>query len=176
MTHQEAYNFIEKSITPEGSIWADLGAGNGTFTYPISQLLGPEGKVYAIDTDAKVLNLNSKTIDPNYAEITAIQADFTQSLNALPMLDGIFLANALHYVQDQVSFLQQIIYKLKPNGKLVIIEYDMDRKNPWIPYPISFERLKKIVQNVELTEPIELNRKSSVYNSEGMYLSLCQKK
>ena len=112
MTFQEAYNFIAKvNFTPSGT-WADLGAGSGTFTIPISNYLGKNGKVYAIDADSQVLKLNQKTSSNNQASIFPIQADFTESLD-LPPLDGIFLGNSLHYVKDQSSFLQQLISKLK---------------------------------------------------------------
>ena len=172
MTKQEAFDFIKNSISTPGETWADLGAGSGTFTLPISQLLGKNGKVIAIDTDSKVLQITNSNTDQ--AEISSIQADFTKNLD-LPILDGIFLANALHYVKDQKEFLQQCIYKLKPNGKFVFIEYDHMRSNPWVPYPISFSKLKELTSELNLTELVEINRRTSRYGNGDLYLAICEK-
>ena len=174
MTFQEATLFIEKVNFQSGETWADLGAGSGTFTIPISQFLGENGKVYAVDSSPKVLNLQQDSYK-NQAPIFSIQADFTNSLD-LPLLDGIFLANALHFVKDQTTFLQQIIYKLKDKGKIVFIEYDREHGNPWVPYPISFSKLKKMTVDVGLTEAKELNRKNSIYGNGEMYLAISEKR
>lgn len=175
MTFQEAYNFISKINFTPSDTWADLGAGSGTFTIPISNYLGKDGKIYAVDSDSQVLKLKQKTSSNDQASIIPIQADFTQPLD-LPLLDGIFLGNSLHYVKDQSIFLQQLISKLKPEGKIVFIEYDRENENPWIPYPIPFWKLKKMTSELGLTEAIELNRKTSIYENGEMYLAISKKR
>ncbi len=149
MTFQEASNFIKKINFAPDETWADLGAGSGTFTIPISQFLGKNGKVYAVDSNPQILKLEQQFSSNHQAPILSIQADFTKPLD-LPMLDGIFLANALHFVKDQSTFLQQIISKLKSNGKIIFIEYDQEKGNPWVPYPIPFLKLKKMTTELNL--------------------------
>jgi SAM-dependent methyltransferase len=67
-----------------------------------------------------------------------LAADFTQTLN-LPALDGIVMANSLHYVRKKEAMLQCVHGYLRPGGRLVLVEYNTDRSNPWIPYPLSYE-------------------------------------
>ena len=172
MTPQEIEQFIKKAIIPKGETWADLGAGNGKITMVVRVLLGKDGKVFAIDTNPQVMNLS--TLEA-VAKVFPIQQDFTQPLD-LPMLDGILMANSLHFVKDKKSFLQQLIPKLKPEGKFVFIEYDMEVGNQWVPFPITIEELKKLTLEVHLAEAKEINRRQSTYGNGGMYLAVAHRK
>ncbi|MCL4508818.1 MAG: class I SAM-dependent methyltransferase [Chloroflexi bacterium] len=63
-------------------------------------------------------------------------ADFAHPLG-LPPLDGIVLANALHF-KDKGPALRTIFAALRPGGRLVLVEYDTDQGNRWVPFPCSF--------------------------------------
>ena len=64
-------------------------------------------------------------------------ADFTRDLGVAGM-DGVLMANSLHFVMDKPAVLALVRSYLKPAGKLVLVEYDADRGNRWVPYPISY--------------------------------------
>lgn len=67
--------------------------------------------------------------------VTFHVADFTRPL-ALPPLHGIVMANALHFVRDSTPVLHALIQLLIPGGRLILVEYDADHGNPWVPHPI----------------------------------------
>ena len=165
MTHSEAVNFIKKGISSEPGIWLDLGAGSGTFTLALAELLPPGSTIYAIDKDEKVLNISS----PNPSvKIITMQSEF-EHLPDFPKLDGIFMANALHYVEMPIPFLQNLLKKLRTNGSFLIIEYNMDQSNPWVPFPILFEKWKEISSAVSLSNPEKFNERTSLYGRGTMY-------
>ena len=76
----------------------------------------------------------------NFPATTAdyIAGDFTHQLD-LPPLDGIIMANSLHYVRHKNPVLQLIHSYLQPGGRLILVEYNTDRGNMWVPFPLSYE-------------------------------------
>ena len=145
MEVREAARLIAPAVLP-APLWAELGAGRGTFSAALSELLGPRGKVYAVERDERSARaLDALAHEPNQNErapITVVRADFTRHLQ-LPPLDGILLANALHFVpdEDQAPLLARITRLLAPDGVLLVVEYDNRPRSRWVPYPVSLARL-----------------------------------
>ena len=171
MTHKEAIHFIEDGIIIKGGIWADLGSGKGTFTKALSHLIGPNGLIYAIDLDPEVVELESISQEQDQAKVIGLNLDFTQNME-LPQLDGILMANALHYVKEQEQFLKNTIPLLRHGGVFVLIEYDQQVGNPWVPYPVSLRKFSKMVEGLPLTKPMEINRRISAFGQGQMYLTI----
>jgi hypothetical protein len=48
------------------------------------------------------------------------------------------MANALHFVADKRPVLELLRGYLKPGGRLIVVEYDTDTGNRWVPYPLSY--------------------------------------
>jgi SAM-dependent methyltransferase len=52
------------------------------------------------------------------------------------VLDGILLANALHFVRDGQAVLERLVERLRPGGRVVLVEYDRRAASRWVPFPI----------------------------------------
>jgi ubiquinone/menaquinone biosynthesis C-methylase UbiE len=124
----------------EGGTWADLGAGTGAFTLALADLIGPHGVIHAIDRDrAALAELRGAFVSAvPQAELRVRAADFTRRLD-LSDLDGVLMANSLHFVDDKSAVLGFVQGYLKHGGRLLLVEYDSDRGNTWVPHPMSFE-------------------------------------
>src|SRR5687767_11073703 len=85
------------------TMWADFGSGTGLFTKALATLLMPGSKIYAIDQKADAFKTDAIVNDVSFEKITT---DFTAALS-ISDLDGIMMANSLHFVSDKVDFLKK---------------------------------------------------------------------
>jgi hypothetical protein len=60
---------------------------------------------------------------------------------------------------------------VRPAGRIVVIEYDRDRPNPWVPHPLPFDRLADAARRAGLSVPEEVARRPSAYHRE-MYCAV----
>jgi SAM-dependent methyltransferase len=159
---------VPVSPTP---LWADLGAGSGTFTRALAALLGPDAYLYAVDTDERALRgIHGWAEKANDAPtVRIIPGDFTRPL-ALPPLDGIVMANALHFVRDQAAALALAASYLREGGRLVVIEYQHRAPSRWVPHPVTAARFAELAADAGLTPPRVVARRPSAYGGE-MYVA-----
>jgi len=135
--HADHVRLLREGVTRSGT-WADLGAGTGAFTLALAELVGPSGEIIAIDRDRGALRELERALRPGGAAVRTLGADFTKPL-ALDSLDGVVMANSLHFVRDKSPVLALVHTMLKPSGRLLLVEYDTDNGNPYVPHPLSFE-------------------------------------
>ncbi|GGC36649.1 hypothetical protein GCM10011386_30970 [Parapedobacter defluvii] len=141
--------------------WADLGCGEGTFTYALGSLLPDGSMLYAIDAEPQKLNKREGGTD-----ITFRQMDFEREPLPLQDLDGIMLANALHYVHDKKTLIGRLSHSCKPQHAFLIVEYDTLTANPWVPYPIDFPTLVTLFQRVGYRKVVRLGERKSRYGGK----------
>ncbi|HEY0781790.1 MAG TPA: class I SAM-dependent methyltransferase [Thermoanaerobaculia bacterium] len=169
MTPDDARALIERGVHEPGGSWADLGAGTGTFTVALASVLGPLGTVYAVERDRAALRALRSIADgiAAGARIEVVNGDFTRELD-LPPLAGILAANALHFVprSEQAGVLARLAALLDANGRILLVEYDRDRGNPYVPYPISRERLRRLAKDAGFGPPSLLAERPSDYGGE----------
>ena len=128
--------------------------GSGAFTLALRDLAGPSTEIIAIDADAGSLRELRRAMERQFpgTRLETRVADFTAPL-ALPLLDGILAANSLHYVHNQIGLLQQWRGLLRPGGRLIVVEYDADVGNRWVPYPFSFATFGALAEAAGFTNP-----------------------
>jgi len=165
MTLADAVSLIQPAIKNTQGTWADIGAGTGMFTLALMEIL-ESGTIIALDKSPHALY---KIKAPDHLKLEIIDADFNQQLD-LPKLDGIVMANALHYAKDHKAALQNVLATLKSGGNFILIEYDTDRPNePWVPNPVSLKKFKTLCEALGLVEPKEIGRVKSIYSDGEIY-------
>ena len=171
MNHTEARNLIRAGVTTPGGTWADLGAGSGVFTRALADLVGPAGTVYAVDRQQ---GRAPDGAPPGWADVIQIRADFAGPLE-LPPLDGLLMANALHFVRRPARVLTPLVAHLRPGGTFLLVEYDLTRGSPWIPFPVPLERFRALAPGVGLEGAHELARRPSRYGPREIYAAIATK-
>lgn len=154
MNHHDHVRLIQNGVPNREGVWADLGAGHGAFTLALRDLAGPDVEIFAVDRDRGAMASLRREMDVRFpgTRLHTIQADFTRALD-LPDLDGIIAANSMHYIRNQVDLLRRWRAMLIPEGTLVVVEYDSDQGNRWVPYPLSFAQLGPVARAAGFSEP-----------------------
>ncbi len=137
MDHNDHVNLLRSGIPVAGGIWADFGSGQGAFTLALAELIGQSGTIYSVDKDRGALRRQEQAGKNRFPGLTAyyIKADFTKPLD-LPLLDGLVIANALHFLQYKDKAIQLLANYLRPGGRFLMVEYNTDRGNTWVPHPL----------------------------------------
>jgi len=176
MNHTDHVNLLKPADIKPGGSWVDLGAGSGAFTLATRELTGPTASIFAVDKDRASLNELEQAYRARFGDsqnLNLIVGDFTRTLD-LPPLDGIVMANSLHFFKDKGKILRHVSSYLKPNGMLLIVEYNVDSGNPWVPYPFSFESYCKLIPRANFSEPRLLAKVPSRFLRE-FYSAVCHK-
>ena len=174
MDHADHVGLLRPALEP-GGIWADIGAGDGAFTLALADLLGPGGRIVAVDRDARALRDNERAVRVRFPaiELTTMTADLTGPLD-LRVLDGLVAANSLHYVarDRQVAVIRDLATHVRPGGRFVVVEYDADGGNPWVPHPFSYPSWERLAEAAGLVETRRIGRVPSrflgaIYSAES---------
>jgi ubiquinone/menaquinone biosynthesis C-methylase UbiE len=155
------------SLTGAGpQSWADLGAGDGTFTVALASLLPARSVIHAIDLDRRAL----AEIPERHGrvEIVTHVGDFTSFPWPFSTLDGLLMANSLHYVADQSGFLQRSKAHLA-RPRILLVEYDTNQANPWVPFPLGYEPAVELFKSTGYDEAMPIGRRRSRYRRADIY-------
>jgi len=166
VNHADLVALLRPGIHEKGGRWADLGAGEGAFTLALAELLGPGAHITAIDKDARALRGIGSGIETRVA-------DFTKPMD-LHDLDGLVMANSLHFVADKAPVLRLVRDMLRPGGRLIVVEYSTDRGNPWVPHPFTYPTWVRMAEAAGLQGTEQLHSVPSRYFG-SMYSALSRR-
>ena len=132
----------------EGQEVADLGCGNfGFFVFPLAQLVGRNGKVYAIDILSTALDeIKRRAKIENLPQIEVMRSNL-EIVGTAPLadnsLDAALLINTLHQAQNSLEMLREASRLIKIGGRLLLIEWDgeTDILGPSLERRLSKEKL-----------------------------------
>jgi SAM-dependent methyltransferase len=113
----------------KGDVAAEVGSGTGLFTLRMAKAIGEGGRVYAIDVDSRMLDLLAERAAA--AEAWGIVGLLAPDGGGLPPepVDLVLMANVLHHVQDRAEYLRALGTRLRPGGRIAIVDFH-DRDLP----------------------------------------------
>lgn len=160
MDHADHVALLRGAVSPGGT-WADVGAGTGAFTLALADLLGPGGRILAVDRDRAALARNAEAVAARFpgVPVQTVVADFTGPLD-LPVLEGLVAANSLHFVprDQQVEIVRALAAHVRVGGAFVVVEYDADGGNPWVPHPFAYVSWERMAEAAGLVGTRRLHR------------------
>lgn len=120
---RDADELLEAMEISTGSWAADVGSGDGDYTIPMAERVGPSGRVFAVDIDHEKLDeLNEKLQENEIEHVTSVYSVENNPMLPTNSLDAVLVRNAYHHFTAYQSMLRHIKAALKPDGRLVIEE------------------------------------------------------
>ena len=108
----------------EGSVVCDLGAGNGFYTLPIAKAVGEKGKVFAVEIQPEMLRFLKKRAAAQKVEnIEYILGTLVDPKLPDNSQDIILMVDVYHEFSHPAQMLAKIRKALKPDGRLVLVEF-----------------------------------------------------
>jgi SAM-dependent methyltransferase len=150
--HADHVGLIQDGVESSRRRWLELGAGRGAFTLALADLLGPGAEIVAVDRDGGDLAALAATMGRSFpeTELRTVVADFRRALPVEPGFDGLLAANAFHFVRDPAAVIDGVRPLLQKDARIVIVEYDSDSGNPWVPHPFSIRTWEVIAARAGL--------------------------
>ncbi|UTV28813.1 class I SAM-dependent methyltransferase [Photobacterium atrarenae] len=134
---------IEDLQIKEGDRVADLGAGDGYFSYFFSEVVGEKGQVLAVDIDEEALvNITDTAKEKGFHNISTIQAAQDDPLLNRSDIDLVFLSNTYHHIENRVGYFNNIKKYLNDGARVAVL--DTREGTPWfiIPHGIHAEQIR----------------------------------
>ncbi len=127
-----------------GDTLADIGAGDGYFSLPAANIVGPSGSVYALDAFTEAITeLNAAASVAALTNIKTTVGEAETTIMCRGCADIVLMANVLHDFNDPVAALKNARLMLKSSGKLADLDWKKEeRKLHGPPFAIRFDQAK----------------------------------
>jgi len=121
---QEVTRLAELTQWKAGTIVADVGAGDGTYSFEAAQKVGPSGRVYATEIDTeKLKNLRAEVTKRKHENIVIVEGTTDDTRLPSSCCDTIFLRHVYHHLTQPQEFDKNLVRSLKPGAYLAIIDF-----------------------------------------------------
>jgi len=107
-----------------GTVAADIGAGDGKYTFAAVERVGAAGKVFATEIDAKKLaELKDEVARRKLTNVVVVESKEADTNLPTACCDAIFLRRVYHHLTKPAEFDANLARSLKPGGRLAIIDF-----------------------------------------------------
>jgi len=134
----------------KGSTVGDVGAGSGFMSLRLARLVGPQGRVYAVDVQPGMLQLlQQNAAKAKVANVVPVLGGIDDPKLPAGELDLIIMVDVYHEFSQPQRMLQRMHEALKPGGRLALFEYRAE--DPDVPIlPLHKMTKKQVKTEVEL--------------------------
>ena len=107
-----------------GTVAADIGAGDGRYSFAAVEHIGAAGRIYATEIDAKKLaELKAEVVKRKLQNVVVVESKEADTNLPSACCDAIFLRRVYHHLTKPAEFNANLVRSLKPGGRLAIIDF-----------------------------------------------------
>jgi len=130
---QEVSRLAELARWKEGTVVADIGAGDGTYSFLDGEKVGPSGRVYATEIDTeKLKDLKAEVAKRKLENIVIVEGTADDTKLPSSCCDTIFLRHVYHHITRPREFARSLVRSLRPGAYLAIIDFPPDPNLPHV--------------------------------------------
>lgn len=136
--------YLKEKGLKDGLVFADIGCGPGFFVFPASEIVGKDGKVYAIDTQQEMLDeLKKRKPSKNVIILKSEESKLPVDSAIINIAIMVFV---LHEVYQPIDFLKEVKRIIKPSGRLIVIDWEkkIEEKGPPFEERLPREKAKEL--------------------------------
>jgi|SRR5262245_52769862 len=157
----------------EGAAVVDMGAGSGYYTFRLAEIVGPKGKVYAVDIQPEMLAIISKRMkEKNVKHIELVKGTETDPKLPDSAIDLILLVDVYHEFSYPFEMTEAMVKSLKPGGRLVFVEFRKEDDN--VPIKLVHKMTEK--QVLKEMEPHPLRHVETQKHLPWQHIIIFEKK
>jgi ubiquinone/menaquinone biosynthesis C-methylase UbiE len=103
---------------------ADVGAGDGSYSFAAAQQVGASGLVYTTEIDGdKLKQLRAEVLKRKLANVIVVEGTVNDTKLPTECCDAIYLRHVYHHLTQPEEFDRNLVRSLKPGGRLAIIDF-----------------------------------------------------
>jgi ubiquinone/menaquinone biosynthesis C-methylase UbiE len=130
---QRPDDVMDALLIGEGTAVADIGAGGGWFTMRLARRVGPNGVVYAQDIQPQMIEAIKRRVERAGLKNVITVSGTTLDPRLPARVDAALMVDSFHEMEQPVVLLRNVAAKLKPNGRIGIVEYTKKGLGPGPP-------------------------------------------
>ena len=124
---------IAKLQLKPGDIVADVGSGSGSFSIPMAKAIAPNGILYAVDIDQKMLDyVADKARKEGVTNLRTVLGEYDDPKLPVKDVDVAFFHRVLHMIEHRQIYLNTTAKYLKPDGRIVVIDKNREDSDNWM--------------------------------------------
>ena len=117
-----------------GSVVADVGAGDGSYSFAAAERVGASGRIYSTEIDPeKLKSLRAEVAKRKLENVTVVEGTADDTKLPPACCDAIFLRHVYHHLTQPTEFDESLARSLKPGGRLAIIDFPPEANSEPVP-------------------------------------------
>ena len=145
---------IESLKLKAGDVVADIGAGSGYHTFRMAKMVGPKGKVYAVDIQPEMLEMIRHRMKiEKVKNVEPVKGTETDPKLPAGALDLILMVDVYHEFSHPYEMTEGMVKALKPGGRLAFVEFRLE--DPEVPIKLVHKMTEKQVKKEMEPHPLK---------------------